>query len=192
MKIKNSNQTTSTSPRFKRRGLIQLALICLLSAFTASIQGFAQGSINEQITRNISLHPYESAVNSVLPEIAAIQTKASTIPTGWDNITVTPSRMSASQGGNILVSGRLICRNKNGSYSTIPNQTVYLVLGDGPKTFKGVTDKNGWVRIKLHCPPTRGLLPPGVSVPLRLTLVYRPNRVFAPSQSSSCFINFSR
>ena len=190
MKTTDLTQNSSTSPRFKRRGLIYLGMICLLSAFTATIQGFAQSGINEQIARRIALPPDESAVNSILPRIAPIQTKGYLIPTGWDNVTASTSVMSTSRGGKFFVSGRLICRNLNGSYSAVPNQTVYLVAGNGVKTFKGKTDRNGRVRISLYSPPAPGLMPPGGSVLLSYTWVYRPSQVFAPSQSRPCFVTF--
>jgi hypothetical protein len=188
MKTINACQTSSASPRLKRRGLICLGLLCLLSALTASIQGFAQGSINVDIARRLTPQQSETAVTSMVPAVAPIQTKATTIATRWDNVTATPSWISASMGGPLYLSGRLMGRNPNGSYSPLPNQTVYLVL-DGGRTFKKVTDRNGWVQFKGYFPPRPGLIRPGSTVTMGYTWFYRPSRVFAPSQKT-WFVTF--
>lgn len=176
-----TNHQSNIRPRFKHLGLIYLGLLCFLGNFTASIQCFAQSVTSELIARHITLDPSALALNGIPYQIGQ---KGFATATRWDNSFVTPGWMSASWGGKFYIQGRLMGRNPNGSYSPLPNQTVYLVLQGGVKTYSKVTNKDGWVYFNGYFQPAPGMVRPGTKALLQFTWVYRPNNVFAPSQSN--------
>jgi hypothetical protein len=183
MKTKTSNQNTSTSPRFKRRGLIYLGLLCILGILMAPIQSFAQDAINVDATRRLTPQQFESVVNAIVPQIAPKfgQINPRRIQTRWENVNATPSWVSIAKGGNVYLSGRLMRRNPNGSYSPMANEQVAIVFPDGRVVWKA-TDRNGSVQSWVSFAPRPGIYRPGQSVQLYFGCYYPGNPTFAPSK----------
>ena len=186
MKTKTSNQNTSTSPRFKRRGLIYLGLLFILGILMAPIQSFAQDAINVDATSRLTSQQFESVVNAIAPQIAPKQFNQKKIQTRWENVNATPSWVSVSYGGKVYISGRLMSRNSNGSYSPMANQRVALVLGDG-RVFYKVTESRGWVEIRFNIKPRPGIYRPGQSVAFPFGWVYPSTQTFERSKGNSGF-----
>jgi len=142
MKTTNQNQNSTTSPRSKRRGLIHLALLCLLSVFMAPIQSFAQ-------------------------QVPTVMSSASRIPTRWWAIQANP--ITVKNGGSVTLTGQLQFAKIPNDWRGLPSRTCTLEVGNLPiEVVK--TDAKGVVKItiKFFDPQVAaGLFPRGKIVRFR-------------------------
>jgi hypothetical protein len=129
MKTTNQIQSTSTSPRSKRRGFINLALLGFLSVFMAPIQSYA-----EQI-------PTVNPPLTGFPENIELKAASRGIPTKWVNVKAVPSTIK--NGGRTQLVGQLLFR-KGSSWVPLPNKRVTVQTGSSKgNIFNAGTDRNG-------------------------------------------------
>jgi hypothetical protein len=136
MKTTNQNQNSATSPRSKRRGLIQLALLCLLSVFMAPIQSFAQ-----QV-------PTVNPGNGNLPELMQLKVMSTAkINTRWTDVQSLPSQVK--NGHFVTLTGQLVFEKSRGLWLPLSNKNVTVQVGRG-RIIEGRTNNVGVVKFSVR------------------------------------------
>jgi hypothetical protein len=176
MKTTNQTQTSSTSPRSKRRGFIHLALLCLLSVFMAPIQSFAQ-----QV-------PTVNPGNGNLPELTEFKllSTARQIRTRWTALQADP--IQVKNGGTVTLMGQLEYEKIVHNWVGLPNKNCVLRVGNlSSMRVKG--NANGEVKktIKIYDPEVAaGRFPRGKKVTFRFE--FGGDTVFGRSWGTRTFI----